>query len=110
MNTTHRPSTSEEEYFAREELGRRRAAALERQSHLDQDERERLNAPRDLHCPKCRVPLQRATVQDVHVDRCGSCHGTWFVAGELEQLATENAGVLRMIAEGGSGRQTHKAP
>ena len=92
MNMNHRPSTSEEEYFAREELERRRATARERQSHIDQDERERFKAPRDLHCPKCRVPLQRVTFQDVQVDRCSSCHGTWFDAGELEQFAMENAG------------------
>ena len=110
MNTTHRPSTAEEEYFAREELERRRAAARERQSHIDQDERERLKAPRDLHCPKCRVPLQKVTLQDVQVDRCSSCHGTWLDAGELEQFATQNAGVLRKIAEGASDRQAHTAP
>ena len=110
MNTTHRPSTAEEEYFAREEQQRRRAAALERQSHIEQDERARLEAPHDLHCPKCRVPLQRVTFQEVHIDRCRSCHGTWFDAGELEQLATESAGVLRMIAADGSDRQTRNPP
>ena len=110
MNTTHRPSTAEEEYFAREEQQRRRAAALERQSHIEQGERARLEAPHDLHCPKCGVPLQRVTFQDVHIDRCRSCHGTWFDAGELEQLATESAGVLRMIAADGSDRQTRKPP
>ena len=110
MNTTHRPSTAEEEYFAREEQQRRRAAALERQSHIEQDERARLEAPHDLHCPKCRVPLQKVTLQDVHIDRCSSCHGTWLDAGELEQFATQNAGVLRKIAEGASDRQAHTAP
>ena len=31
-----------------------------------------------MNCPKCQTPLAAHTVQDVAVQRCGSCDGLWF--------------------------------
>jgi Zn-finger nucleic acid-binding protein len=40
------------------------------------------------NCPSCASAMQTGTVYDGHLelDRCGSCGGIWFDAGELESL------------------------
>lgn len=95
--TTHRPSASEEEYFARQEAELRRANALETQRQMEQAERERLKALHYLRCPKCGMGLETVTLQCVQIDRCYSCNGTWLDEGELEQLAGKEPGFLQKI-------------
>lgn len=42
-------------------------------------------------CPRCKDPLHATLEQTpggrVEIDRCASCHGVWFDAGELAMLA-----------------------
>lgn len=38
-------------------------------------------------CPKCpSVEMEKKPVAGVDIHRCGSCHGLWLDAGELERL------------------------
>ncbi|HJQ21682.1 MAG TPA: zf-TFIIB domain-containing protein [Gemmatimonadaceae bacterium] len=39
-----------------------------------------------MECPKCHGTLQPMTFQATEVDRCASCEGIWFDAGERETL------------------------
>lgn len=36
-------------------------------------------------CPHCRTELAAGRVDDLHIDVCFSCHGTWFDRGELRR-------------------------
>lgn len=40
-----------------------------------------------MRCPKCRSDMQPVNYEGVEVDRCGSCQGLWFDAGEFRDLA-----------------------
>ena len=40
-----------------------------------------------MNCPKCNGAMQAVSFQGIEVDRCGSCHGIWFDALELDKLA-----------------------
>ncbi|MGE5306854.1 MAG: zf-TFIIB domain-containing protein [Alphaproteobacteria bacterium] len=45
-----------------------------------------------MRCPKCRSEtLLEQTIDDVKVDRCSSCQGTWFDAHELSLLLAADA-------------------
>ena len=41
-----------------------------------------------MRCPKCRSDMVQIVIDDTEIDRCSSCHGRWFDAGELTDLAT----------------------
>ncbi len=93
MTQSKKPSSPEDEYFAREELKRKEQARI-RQSH---EEREKL---RELHwmcCPKCGQALEEVPFRDVSVDRCTSCGGVFLDKGELEHLAGQEDNALRAI-------------
>ncbi|HEY6050185.1 MAG TPA: zf-TFIIB domain-containing protein [Thermoanaerobaculia bacterium] len=95
-----KPSTTEEEYFARENAERLRKLVAEEMKALAAAERERLKQLHYMHCPKCGMELREIGVRGVQVDRCFSCNGTWLDAGELEKLAGpqgENAVVASIL-------------
>jgi len=76
-----KPSAGEEEYFARQEVERRRKAAQERQATLMTEERERERALHLMKCPKCGQQLEEIAFCDVHIDKCFGCEGIWLDKG-----------------------------
>ena len=98
--TTNRASASEEEYFARQEVERRREHALKisrQRAQADQAERDRLKALHFMRCPKCGMALETLILQGVEIDRCRSCNGSWLDQGELEQLARREPALLQKL-------------
>jgi uncharacterized protein len=90
MTDPHKPSSTEEEYFAREEIEKKRKLALQQAEAVAQKERESLKALHYMKCPKCGMDLQTITKGKVEVDTCFSCRGVWLDAGELEQLGGQS--------------------
>lgn len=86
MTEPHKPSSTEEEYFAREEIEKKRKLALQQAEAMAQQERERLKALHYMKCPKCGMELQTITQGKVEVDMCFNCRGVWLDAGEMEQI------------------------
>ena len=101
-----KPTTTEEEYFARENAERMRKLAAEQKKSLAQAERDKLKQLHQMRCPKCGMELKELDVRGVQVDRCFSCNGTWLDAGELEKLGggqppdSVMASILRVFGGG----------
>ncbi len=82
-----KPTDKEEEFFAREELKRLKKAEEEKQSQIQQQERNRLKELHYMRCPKCGMELIEIDYKGITIDRCSECDGVWLDAGELEALA-----------------------
>lgn len=89
-----KPSSPEEEYFARLEAERRRLLADERQAAMEAKEREDLRALHFMRCPKCGMQLEEIAFGDVRVDKCFNCEGLWLDKGELETVQTKEPGFV----------------
>ena len=89
-----KPSSNEEEYFARQEVERRRKSAEERQTRLLADEREQARALHFMKCPKCGMELEEIACGEVRLDKCFGCEGIWLDKGELEIIRKREAGFL----------------
>jgi Zn-finger nucleic acid-binding protein len=83
-----KPSSPEEEYFAREEALKKQKLSIEQAKKLQEKQREELRAMHWMHCPKCGMELQTISFRDVEIDRCFNCNGVWLDDGELEKLAS----------------------
>jgi hypothetical protein len=98
-----KPSSAEEEYFARENAERLRKLAAEQKRAMAAAEREALKKRHFMRCPKCGMELKEISFRGIEVDRCFSCSGTWLDEGELEKLAKADpqnslvASVLRIF-------------
>lgn len=77
---------SEEEYFLRQEIEKKREAVKKRQAELAEEERERLKKLHWMRCAKCGAELHEVVFNGVKVDKCFSCGGVYLDDGELEQL------------------------
>ena len=95
---TVKPSLNEEEYFAREEMERRRKLTEERQASALVEQREQNRTLHFMRCPKCGMELEEIAYEDIGLDRCPACEGLWLDKGELERLHTkEEALVGRLL-------------
>ncbi len=86
MSEYDKPSKAEDEYFARQELERRKKWAQEQSAKMADEQKEQLKQLHWMKCPKCGMDLTTIEYQGIKVDRCPNCNGTWFDAGEVEQL------------------------
>ena len=98
MATQDKPSSTEEEYFAREEIEKKRKLALQQSQSMAAQQREELKKLHYMKCPKCGMDLQALKRGDVEIDTCFNCHGIFLDAGELERLHEADG------AREGSGR------
>ena len=86
MATPDKPSSTEEEYFAREEIEKKRKLALQQSQSMASQQREDLKKLHYMKCPKCGMDLQTLKHGNVDVETCFNCHGVFLDAGELERL------------------------
>lgn len=89
-----KPSSNEEEYFAKLELERRRKMAEERQAELKVEEREKERALHHMKCPKCGMQLEEIAYGDVKVDKCFGCEGIWLDKGEMDVIRKKESGFV----------------
>lgn len=97
MSETNKPSKAEDEYFAREELARRRRVAQEMSEKMAVEEKQRVKDLHYMKCPKCGMDLTSMDFHGVTVDHCDHCKGTWFDAGEVEKVLEGNEGVFSRV-------------
>ena len=91
-------STSEEEYFVREDAEKKRKLALQAKKDKEFGELKRLKDLHFMHCPKCGMQMQEIKYRSVDVDVCFSCNGIFLDQGELEHIEKpESKGVMSSI-------------
>jgi protein-arginine kinase activator protein McsA len=84
-----KPSSTEEEYFAREEIEKKRKLALQQSEEMATKQREELQKLHFMKCPKCGMDLQTLAKGKVEIDTCFNCQGVWLDAGELDQIIAQ---------------------
>jgi uncharacterized protein len=92
MSDYDKPSKAEDEYFARQELERRKKWAQEQAAKMQTDQKEELKQLHWMKCPKCGMDLKEIEVHGVKVDQCASCGGVFLDAGEMEQISKHDEG------------------
>ena len=94
MSEFEKPSKAEDEYFARQEVERRKQWAAARVANMADEEKDAAKKLHWMKCPKCGMDLATVAYHGVSIDRCLSCHGTFFDAGELEEVLKREGGFL----------------
>ena len=97
MSQLDKPSKPEDEYFAKQELERRKKWAEEQRAKMATAEKERLKEMHFMKCPKCGMDLATLEFHGIKIDKCASCGGSWFDAGEIEQLLQHEKGMFDKV-------------
>jgi len=94
-----KPTTKEEEYFARMDYERRKTVEEEKQNKLAEEEKKRLRELHYMRCPKCGMQLIEIDYKGIKVDKCSECEGIWLDAGEMEAVSKlEKAGLDKLFS------------
>src|SRR5687767_3627686 len=97
MSEIDKPSKAEDEYFAKQEIERRKKWAQEQAAKKTVEEREQLKQAHWMKCPKCGNDLAELEFHGVKVDQCGNCGGIFLDKGELEAIEKHDSGVLSRV-------------
>jgi Zn-finger nucleic acid-binding protein len=93
-----KPSTTEDEYFVREDAEKKRRIALETKKALAVEEQRRLKQLHWMHCPKCGMEMQEIHFRNIDVDACFACRGIFLDEGEIDVIAApQQKGIMSAI-------------
>ena len=84
--TTGKPSTLEDEYFAREDAERIRRLHYDEQRRLKDYEKEALRKQHQGRCAECGAQLVPEMVGDIVVHHCPACGGAFLPRRSWERL------------------------
>jgi hypothetical protein len=89
---TKKPSSSEDEFIAREEAKRKELERIRREQASTRAARE----ARRGTCPGgCETKLVEEAFRDILIDRCPTCSGVWLDPGELEKVSSDDSALVR---------------
>ncbi len=84
--TPGKPSTSEDEYFVREDAEKKRKLALKAKKEKEAAELKALKDLHWMHCPKCGLQMHVMKLRGVDVEVCFSCNGIFLDKSDIEKL------------------------
>lgn len=92
-----KPSSNEEDYFAREEIIKKKKMSAEVLSRYRDEERQRLKDIHFMHCPKCGMEMHEMAYKGVLIDKCYACGAIALDDGELEKLGGGGASLIQSL-------------
>ncbi len=93
-----KPSTTEDEYFVREDAEKKRRIALEMKRQIAGEQAAALRDLHYMHCPKCGMKMQEIKYGNLDVDACFSCGGIFLDKGEIDVIAQpQQKGIMSAI-------------
>jgi Zn-finger nucleic acid-binding protein len=93
-----KPSTTEDEYFVREDAEKKRRIALEMKKQIAGEQAAALRDLHFMHCPKCGMKMQEVRYGKLTVDACFSCGGVFLEKSEIGVIAEpQQKGIMGAI-------------
>ncbi len=81
-----KPSTSEDEYFVREDAEKKRKLAHQTRKEKHAAELKALRDLHFMHCPKCGLEMHAMKHRGFDVEVCFNCNGVFLDQADLERL------------------------
>lgn len=94
-----KPTSSEDEYFARQEAIKLRKLALKQREEMGEEEKKKLKDTHWMHCPKCGFKMKVIHINEVEIDKCFNCGGLYFDDGELEKVSGRREDFFKEVEE-----------
>jgi len=92
-----KPMEQEAAYFTRVEIERRQQTPVAQENRAAEEERQRVFAVAQNHCPQCDAPLVTVAYHSIAIDQCAHCQGVWLDCGKLAQVLAEDAWFLDLL-------------
>ncbi len=91
-------TTTEDEYFVREDAEKKRRIAQEMRRAMAEEQRHALQELHHMHCPHCGLKLQTVHYGSCDVDACFNCGGVFLDAKDIGVIAApKQKGIMGAI-------------
>lgn len=97
MSSTVKPSHEEEEYFARQEIEKRKELAEKLKAQMQAAELENLKKLHYNHCARCGFEMHPVVFKGVTIEKCPNCGGIFLDSGEIEQIIGKESGFIGSV-------------
>lgn len=91
------PSHEEEDYFARQEIEKRRALAEKLRSEMQKQELDDLRKLHWNRCSKCGFEMHPIVFKGMTIEKCPNCDGVYLDLPEFEKLAGTEGGFIKSV-------------
>jgi len=98
-----KPSSVEDEYFAREDIEKLHKLALKKAQEMAGKQKEELKKLHHNHCPNCGMDLHDVKRGRVDLSVCFNCQGMFLHKGALEQLIADREGFGAKLVDAVAG-------
>jgi len=93
-----KPSQTEDEFFVKEDVEKKRKLARKVAKDLAASEKEKLRHLHFMHCPKCGMKMQEVRMRGMDVEVCFACGGIFLDKGEIDVIAApQQKGIMSAI-------------
>ncbi len=97
MSSTVKPSHEEEEYFARQEIEKRKELAEKLKAQMQVAELEKLKQLHYNRCARCGFEMHPVVFKGVTIEKCPNCGGIFLDSGEIEQIIGKESGFIGSV-------------
>lgn len=95
--TATKPSSNEEEYFAKQEIEKRRKYHEEVKKKMADDEAAKLKELHHMHCSKCGFELHTLVFRGVEIEKCYHCGAVVLDESEFEKFAGDGNSLINSL-------------
>lgn len=95
--STGKPSSNEEEYFAKQEIEKRRKYHQEVLKKMESEEEKKLKDAHFMHCSKCGFELHTLVFRGVEIEKCYHCGAVVLDQSEFEKFAGDGNSLINSI-------------
>jgi len=90
-------SQNEEEYFAQQEVEKKKQWAKDVKEKMQEEELKKLKDTHFMHCPKCGFDIHTLQFKGVEIEKCYHCGVIVLDDGELEKLTGKESTLMSEI-------------
>lgn len=93
-----KPSSTEDDFFAKEDVEKKRRLAQQVARQTAEEEKRRLRDLHFMHCPKCGMKMESVRLREMSVETCFACGGVFLDKGEIDVIAApQQKGIMGAI-------------
>lgn len=97
--TTKKPSETEEEYFAKLDVEKKRKIVEKKRAKLAEEEVESLKQTHRMRCAGCGFELDPIVFKGVTINKCFHCGGAFLTNEAFGKLCGQDNRILEKILE-----------
>lgn len=93
-----KPTSSEDEFFARENAEKIKRHNKKLQEEGVEAEKEMMKSLHWMKCPECGMNLSSVVFRGISIEKCSTCEGVFIHHEDVEKLTGEESSIIKSLS------------